>query len=263
MLEPCIILSLTGLSLGSFVNACAYRIPRHIGMTQRSFCPSCGHTLAWHQIIPVWSYVGSRGKCRSCHGRIPPMYLIVEIVVALLGVFLFLKYGPTPELLLVVSYAILMLLIAVIDWQHQIIPNRLVVVGLSFGLVLKSLFDPQNLSQSIVESLSAFVFMFCILLLAERFFKKECMGMGDVKLSAIVALFIGFSGFLVAVWCAAVAGLAYVTIISVIRNPQSPSMRFPGFRLPFGAFLAGTSTAVLVWSKELHEFIEYWLLVLA
>ena len=137
MFESIIISILVGLSLGSFVNACAYRIPRGITIISvRSFCPNCQIKLSWKELIPVLSFIVQGGRCRSCKETISWRYPIVELVVAIVAVFLFFRYGFTLELLQIAIYFLLMIIIVLIDWEYLIIPNNLILVGIGMGILM-------------------------------------------------------------------------------------------------------------------------------
>lgn len=254
------IAAILGLSLGSFMNVCAYRLPRGRSLLIPSSCPSCSRRLHWYQLVPVVSFTLCRGRCSSCAARIPWRYPIIELSAAAVLVFLFFRYGATAHLVLVYSYCLLMLLIAVIDWQHLIIPNELVTLG----LILVALFEfwllPDHVPEFLASSLLSFGTMLSVLLLGNWIFKKETMGMGDVKLAAVVGLAVGFLGFLFSLWAAAITSLLYAAGKTMLRAltpvPLLPSAQVP---LPFGAFLALTSSLVLVFQDEFNDLLASWL----
>ncbi len=254
MFELVIIISLLGLSLGSFINVCAYRLPRGISMVaMRSFCPSCNHRLTWYELIPVAGYVLNRGRCRYCKERISLSYPIVEIISAGILIVLLLKYAITVEFALSSIFCLLMVLIAIIDWKHLIIPNLIVIVGFILGLAMKALINSTVLVNAIISSIGSMVVVAVILLLSNFFFKKDAMGWGDVKVAGVIGLFLGFQNFLITFWLAAVSGSVYG--IWLLRKRGMPRET----KLPFGSFLAAAACVVLYFQESISEIIQSWL----
>ncbi|MGD0590401.1 MAG: prepilin peptidase [Bacteroidota bacterium] len=263
MIESFIIVSLLGLSLGSFINVCGYRLPRGVSvLALRSFCPSCNHCLTWYELIPVAGYTLNRGRCRYCKERISPSYPIVEIISAAILIVLLLKYTITLEFALSSIFCLLMVLIAIIDWKHLIIPNQIVIMGFIFGLAMKALVNSNVLVHAIISSIGSLVMVAIILLLSNLFFKKETMGWGDVKLAGVIGLFLGFQNFLIILWMAAIVGTLYALTRSgkenahfAIGNLQSEI----DFKIPFGSFLAVAGCIVLYFQETISELIQSWL----
>ena len=254
MLELIFISSLLGLSLGSFINVCAYRVPRKISvLSLRSFCPSCNHSLAWYELIPVVGYVIIRGRCRYCKERISSSYPLIEIISAGIIVALLLKYSLTLEFALSSIFCLLMLLIAIIDWKHLIIPNQIVIAGFIIGLALKVLISNQIFVNAIISSVGSLVVVTIILLLSNLFFKKETMGWGDVKLAGVIGLFLGIQNFLIVVWLAALGGSVYGIWLMRKQVKQRES------KLPFGSFLAIAACVVLYFQETISELMQTWL----
>ncbi len=129
-----------GLVVGSFLNAVVHRLPRGIGLAnpRRSFCPHCGHSLPWYENIPVFSWLWLRGKCSGCSAKISARYPLVELLTAVL--FLWLWLGFTPAVA-----AAYMLLVAIliagtfIDLEHMILPDSLTIGGALAGVALSML----------------------------------------------------------------------------------------------------------------------------
>ncbi len=226
---------LLGSSLGSFANVCIYRIPLKISVvTPRSFCPECGRTLLWYELVPVISFLFLRGRCRICDSRISLRYLFVELVSGTMAVFLFLHFGLTVDALVKFILFLLFVVIAGIDWTHLVIPDRLVVAGILVGVTALSFTSPHELIYSVVAAILATGFMFAARFLGNLAFKKETMGMGDVKLSGVIGLFVGVQYFLVAVWLAAVFGIVYWIFQRFLNQAKRD------IKLPFGSFLSGS-----------------------
>lgn len=254
MFESLIIILLLGLSLGSFINVCAYRLPRGISvLALRSFCPSCNHSLAWYELMPVVGYMLNRSRCRYCKEHISFSYLLVEIISAGILVVLLLKYSITLEYALSSIFCLLMLLIAIIDWEYLIISNQIVIVSFIFGLALKALINSSMLVNAIISSIGSMIVVTTILLLSNYFFKKETMGWGDVKLAGVIGLFLGFQNFLIVLWLAALSGSVY-GILQILLHKKTRETK-----IPFGSFLASTACFILYFQEQISELIQSWL----
>ena len=134
-----VIIFLLGAAIGSFLNVCIYRIPRadvSIHSPRRSFCPECGNPINVYDNIPVLSYLLLRGKCRQCRAKISVLYPLVELATAGLFLVMYYHFGLTLEFLLALAFIAVLLPIAVIDAQHYIIPNVIIVTGLVLGCVI-------------------------------------------------------------------------------------------------------------------------------
>ena len=256
MLALDFIVSIMGLSFGSFIGACAYRIPRGISITtQRSFCPSCRSILYWYEIVPLFGFVLNGGKCRECGTRIPTSDLVIELCSGVLFVVMFLQHGASLQFLLFGSFGLLLMLIALIDWQHFIIPNEIIVFGIALGLVLNvARWQTDALLDSLVGFTVALFVMLSMLFLGNWLLKKETMGAGDVKLAALVGLYIGLEGFLVALWLAAAAGALFGLSRALFLGRRLDD------KLPFGAFLAGASIFYVIFQSPLHAWVHLWLI---
>jgi leader peptidase (prepilin peptidase)/N-methyltransferase len=265
MNELTVIGILLGLSLGSFVNACVYRIPRNISMiSARSFCPRCKKGLRWFELMPVLSFVLCRGRCRSCGQRISFLYPAIEIATAVVVVSAFWQNGISLKTVELITFFLLMLIVAAVDWKHFIIPNQVVIIGLIFGLALRGLSGKEELVEAAISSLASFLVLFVIMLFGNILFRRPSMGTGDLKLAAVIGLFLGFQDFLVALWLAAILG----TILGMIKylvekkqtqtTPDFSRQMSPGV-LPFGSFLAFVSIVVLIFEVQIQDFISVWL----
>lgn len=227
--------ALFGLSLGSFANVCIYRIPLKISVVApRSFCPECGRALVWYELVPVISFLFLRGRCRTCDSRISLRYPLTELMSGAMAVFLFLHFGLTVDALVKFVLFLLFVVIAGIDWTHLVIPDRLVLTGMLVGVTALSFTSPHELIYSVVDSILASGFMFAARFLGNLAFKKETMGMGDIKLAGVIGFFIGVQYFLIAVWLAAVFGIAYWIFQRLLNHAERD------IKLPFGSLLSAS-----------------------
>ncbi len=253
MNESFAITALLGLSMGSFLNVCVYRIPRNISViSPRSFCPHCNRQLQWYELVPVGSYLFARGKCRKCSGRISVTYLVNEVIVALLFIILFYRYGMSTEFALAAAFSCLMLAVAIIDWQYLAVPNVVVVSGFVIGIVVKLSFGDASIIRDAVAAMLAFVTLFTVRFSGNAYFKKETMGWGDVKLAGLIGFFIGFQFFLGSLWLASAAGAMFGFVRQQgVKNPEEE-------KIPFGSFLAFASMAAMFSRDAINQLFERW-----
>jgi len=230
-------LGFMGCTLGSFLNVVIYRLPLKMSIIKpRSACPSCKTPIPIYWNIPVISYLLLRGKCRYCSTRISPRYLFVELLsgVIVLGYYLWL--GPIWQF---IGYSLLSLaLVAVflIDYEHYIIPDQITYPGIILGLAF-SLVNPDI---TIIQSLLGIAVggggLLLLALLGDWLFKKESMGGGDIKLTAMLGAFLGWQKILFIFMASSVIGL----IVSIIAMSFSSNLRETR-RIPFGPFLAASA----------------------
>ncbi len=193
------------LALGSFLNVVAARVPaRRSLLRPPSSCGGCEREILWRDNIPVLSYVLLRGRCRHCSAQISPFYPAVEAVTAFLAVASVVAFGPTAYAALTVGFCALLVTLSVIDVQHRIVPNRIVLPAAAVVLVARTLLDPSV--EWALGAVGAAGFLF----LAVLAYPKG-LGMGDVKLALVLGAMLGaavsvalFLGFLAALVPAAV-----------------------------------------------------------
>jgi leader peptidase (prepilin peptidase)/N-methyltransferase len=186
-----------GLAVGSFLNVCIHRLPRQESLASPgSRCPQCAAPLRWHDNIPLLSYIVLGGRCRSCRAAIPMMYPLVELVTALVFLAAYFLFGPSPLLVARLVFACAMIVLFVVDLQHRILPNVVTIPGIVAGFVF-SLFLPPGWLESLIGILAGGG---VLLLMAEMYYrwrKEEGLGMGDVKMLAMIGAFLGWKLMLV------------------------------------------------------------------
>lgn len=227
---------LLGITIGSFLNVCVYRVPLGISVAKGfSACPSCSARLTAVDLVPVFSYVALRGKCRHCGTRISPMYPLVEAAVGVLFLLLFIRFGLSYDLLIYAALISLLAIIALIDYKHMIIPNGLVVAGLVLGAgklaasIFTDLFGSWTLYA--IGFAAGALPLLLIALFCAWVLKKEAIGGGDIKLMAFAGLVIGWQLIIPAYLIGIITGaLAGVVLMATGKKKR-------GDEIPFGPFL--------------------------
>jgi len=221
-----------GLIFGSFLNVCIHRLPRRESLNwPPSHCTACQRRLAWFENVPVVAWLALRGRCRTCGVAISPIYPIVELTTAVVFAGGVMVYGLTPILFVRLAFACALIVLFVIDLQHRILPNVITLPGIGAGFVA-SLFLPPGWLSSLIGILAGGGVLFGIAEVYYRTRGQEGLGMGDVKMLAMIGAFLGWPLMLLTLVLASFAGsLVGVTLLATGRGTMQAA-------LPFGTFLA-------------------------
>jgi len=246
---------LLGLEIGSFLNVCIDRLPREESIVKPpSHCEACGHRLAAKDLIPLFSYLWLKGKCRFCGNSIPRKLFFVELASGAICAFLFWKYVLSPEspelgaLGAMIFYGALFTVIFMVDLEKGVILNKIVYPGMAIAVILGVLGIQPELPQWPVEGIAnvamgggvGFLFFF-VLAIASR----GGMGWGDVKLAGLIGLATGFPMVLVAIVLGAVLGAIVGVVLMAVRKKGMKS------RIPFGPFLSVATMITLIWGSDM------------
>tara|TARA_B100001123_G_scaffold448650_1_gene610680 strand:+ start:7361 stop:8140 length:780 start_codon:yes stop_codon:yes gene_type:complete len=243
-----------GLAFGSFSCVCICRLPRARSIVwPRSACPGCHKNLIWFDNVPVISYLLLGGKCRSCRKKISLLYPSVELTISLLFLFQYWYLGWQSLLLVRLAFACAMVILCVIDWQERVLPNVITLPGIAFGLGSSAFLDPGFLDSFIGCVTGAF------LLLSVRsgyyaFRREHGLGMGDVKMLAMIGAFLGWQPVLLVLFVAAVGGSVIGVCLMITGTVGS---RYP---LPFGSFLAVSALVVSIAGEGVLDWYLSWYL---
>lgn len=238
--------ALLGLVTGSYLNVVAHRLPRGLStVLPRSRCPVCGGAIRPFDNLPVLSWLLLRGRCRRCGSRISMRYPLIEAVTAALFVANAERFGFTLAALAGALFCCLMIVLTAIDVEHLLLPDRITLPGIAAGLALQP-FLPAGAGQpwpGIVGALVGAALGGGALLAAYGAWwlirREEGLGLGDVKMLAMIGAFLGWRGVVVALFAGVVAGAAVgLSLMAVGRG----GMRS---KLPLGAFLAGGAVIAL------------------
>jgi leader peptidase (prepilin peptidase)/N-methyltransferase len=243
-----------GLIVGSFLNVCIDRLPRSKSIAYPpSHCEACHHKLAAKDLIPVFSYLRLRGRCRYCQAPVPRRLFWGELATGVIFALLYWHYGLAPELGIMAFYACLFIIVFVIDLEHGLILNRLVypsmVVALLLALIPQSwltetiwltpLIEPRIASAALGGAVG-FAIFFLIAIIS-----RGGMGWGDVKLAALIGLATGFPMVFVAIIMAAIIGGIVAVALLIARK------RTRRQTVPFGPFLAVAAMVTLLWGTNI------------
>jgi prepilin signal peptidase PulO-like enzyme (type II secretory pathway) len=246
-----VLFAILGLAIGSFLNVCIDRLPRNESIViPPSHCEACQHKLSAKDLIPLFSYLKLRGRCRYCQASIPRRVFWVELATALIFSLLCWHYGLSAELGMLgimIFYACLFIIIFVIDLEQGLILNKVVYPSMVVALLL-ALYPWPWLPESIVmrvayAALGGAIGFAIFLLIA--IVSRGGMGWGDVKLAALIGLATGFPlVFLAIIMGAIIGGIVAVALVIVKKRKFKET-------LPFGPFLALAAMITLLWGSNI------------
>jgi leader peptidase (prepilin peptidase)/N-methyltransferase len=217
-----------GLTVGSFCNVVIYRLPQGKSIViPGSQCRSCGNSIRPWDNVPLLSYVLLRGRCRFCKELISVRYPAVELASAILYVLLWYKFGFTLTFVLYGLLTSTLLVVALIDFDHKIIPNIITLPGLAIGLGLSLWVLPISPLASLLGLLIGGMLFYLIAIVS-----KGGMGGGDIKLIAMIGAFLGWQGALFTILSGALMGSLVGMMLMLLGKKGRKD------KVPFGPFLS-------------------------
>jgi leader peptidase (prepilin peptidase) / N-methyltransferase len=238
--------SLCGLVVGSYLNVVIYRLPRGLStVLPRSRCPVCGSPIRARDNLPVLSYLLLRGRCRWCGAPIARRYPLIELATGALFAACALRFGPTFEALTAALFCALMIVLAAIDVEHYLLPDRITLPGIVAGLALQPWIAGGDFRAALLGAALGAGVLLAVRAAWSLIRHEEGMGLGDVKMLALIGAFLGWRGAAVAFVVAVVAGAAVGLGLVALRRGGLRR------RLPFGLFLAGGGLIALFWGRAL------------
>ncbi|MBU4299044.1 prepilin peptidase [Patescibacteria group bacterium] len=248
---------LLGLTVGSFLNSIIERLSKNeTFLSGRSYCPGCKHILNWQDLIPIFSFLILRGKCRYCSQKISWQYPLVELTAGILFVLIMnyelritnyelLNFETILNSLFLILTSCFLIIIFVYDLKHYIIPDKIVYPAIAAALIFnfEFLISKQFLifNYLILSAVGSAAFFLFIVLIS----RGKWMGLGDVKLAFLMGLFLGWPKILVALFLAffigAIIGLGLIALGKKGLKSE----------VPFGPFLVSGTFIALFWGQEI------------
>lgn len=250
------VLFILGLAVGSFLNVVIDRMSLGKSIIlPPSSCDYCHKKLAWHDLVPVLSFILLGGKCRFCHKKISLQYPFIELITGILFVFTYIYLFNYP--LLTTNYQLLqffyyliiicgLLSIFFIDLKKRIIPDRILVFLGTSSLLFLYFCDRSNLINHLFAGTIFFLFFLFLVIIT----RGKGMGLGDVKFAFIIGLTLGFPYVIVAFYLSFLTGAA-ISLILVLRGKKTMKST-----IPFGPFLAVSTVLTLFYGNELWIFLQ-------
>ncbi len=242
--------------MGSFLNVCIDRLPQGQSIIKPpSHCSACNHKLGSLDLVPLFSYLWLRGRCRYCRAPIPLRLPIVEGITGLLFAFLYWKFGLGLELGISLVYACLLTVIFVIDLENQLVLDKVIYPGMALALAFSLFWPGLGVISSleggalgrVVSSLAGGALGLVAMALPFIIYRRG-MGMGDVKLGALVGLMSGYPLVFVALLLSVIAGglVGAILLAFKIKKRSDP--------IPFAPFLATSAMVTLLWGQAIWQW---------
>jgi leader peptidase (prepilin peptidase) / N-methyltransferase len=245
MIPPAIALAFCavfGLCVGSFLNVVIARLPAGRSIAHPgSACPHCGTAIRWYDNLPLLSYFVLRGRCRACRALISWRYPLVELMCGILFAAAYLRFGPGTQLIAPLVLLSALVAITGIDVDHQIIPDVLSIPGIALGLVASLAPGGIGWQDSVLGVVLGGGVFILIIVASAAVLGQPGMGVGDVKLGAMLGAFLGWKLVLLSILLSVLIGgpLAATLLATGRKGRKDP--------LPFGPFLAAGGVISLFW----------------
>ncbi|MCP4218927.1 MAG: prepilin peptidase [bacterium] len=247
-----IIVVVLGLVMGSFMNVLIYRLPEEKSIVKpASHCPNCKTPVKFYDNIPVLSYVILAGKCRHCKTGISPLYPMVELFTGFAFWLSYVYFAPnTVHVGFSCLFVFILITLAVIDFQHHILPNELTIGG-SVIFFIYAPFHPEiTWMNAYAAALGSAIFLLALYIFYIKVRKIEGLGQGDIKMVLLLGAFLGVHKLVVAIVVASLSGLLVGLILIIFKGKNLK------FQLPFGTFLSLGSFAALFWGHDILRFLQ-------
>jgi len=241
MTYPSWLIALVGIVIGSFLNVLIDRLPEGSSIVSPpSHCPHCKKRIAAYDLIPVFSYLLLRGRCRNCEERIPLRVLIVEILTGVLFWAVWIRFGQSWQAVLALCYTAILITIAFIDLDHQRVLNVLIYPAIGLALLMIPIFHLDSWWTFLAGAALGFGILFLI-----AFFAPGAMGMGDVKLVIFLGLINGFPQIAITLFLAFVLGGLVSGLLLALKKLGRKDT------VAFGPYLALGGWIVLLYGEQL------------
>lgn len=236
-----------GSVIGSFLNVVIWRVPQEISFVGgRSYCPKCHKTLKAYDMIPIFSWILLRGKCRFCRSPISIRYPLIELAGALLAVWCFHRFEFTLDTIVVFIVVITLLAVTMIDFDTMTIPNGLIIF-LIFPIIILCILHPEiNFINRLIGFFLISLPMYLLTLLI-----PDCFGGGDIKLIAVCGFMLGWQMVLLAMFIAILAGGVYAFYLILSKKAKK------GAHIAFGPYIClGVMLSMFYGSQLIHAYLS-------
>lgn len=243
-----------GLAIGSFLNVIIYRLPRGESIVYpSSHCPNCGASIRFYDNIPIFGYLFLRGKCRACGTGISLRYPLIECISGCMFVTLFSLHGLTLPFISQAIFGSILLAAVVIDLQHMIVPNNLMLVGGIFGILTSLAFGWAGVLRAFSGALAGLAILGAIAGIGWLLYRRESIGQGDFKLVAVTGLFLGpLFNSIALILAVFIGGFWGIALLITGKN-------ISGREIPFVPFIAAGCYGVMFFGGKILILLKYYM----
>ena len=239
-----------GTVMGSFYNVLGLRVVNKESIIKpKSHCDKCGHVLSWYELIPIFSFIFLKGRCRNCKTKLSYLYLFSEFFCGVLFAISFYSFGFTPNLIISLTLSSLLIIVTVCDITYMIIPDRFIVISGIIILLTKLVFFEMNVFlNAILNGIISFGLMYSIMKLGDYIFKKETLGGADIKLMFIVGICLDFFLPLLVIIIASMIALP-ISLVLLVKEKEHA--------IPFGPFILVGTMIVFLTKLDGEKIINF------
>jgi len=214
----------------------------------RSHCMKCGHGIRAYENIPLISYLALRGKCSACKARISPRYPLVELITAILFVITIWHFGPNLQGLTALFLTAMLVAMAGIDIDHQLLPDNLTIPLMWSGILLSYWSVHADLASSVAGAIAGYLALWTVYHLFRLLTGKEGMGYGDFKLLAALGAWMGWQMLPIVILFSSVVGAVVGLVLMGTGKLKKDKP------MPFGPFIAAAGWIALIWGEQIVDF---------
>ncbi|MGI6227559.1 MAG: prepilin peptidase [Peptococcales bacterium] len=239
-----IIAFIFGITIGSFLNVCIYRLPRGESIVRPpSHCAVCGYQLKAWDLVPILSYIFLHGKCRNCEVEISLRYPLIELLTGLMFTFVVYKFGFNVSALFYSLFVAALIVVTFIDLEHFLIPNSVVIAILVLGIGLHIFIRPFSIFNALMTFLGVILFF-----LAFQILSRGGLGGGDVKLSGVLGLWLGWPDTALAIFLGSLVGMIISLAMIALRVKKRKEP------IPYGPYLVLGTLIVLFAGEKIWQW---------
>jgi len=244
-----IVLFIFGTIFGSFYNVVGTRLPNGKSIvTPASHCDKCKKTLKYYELIPIFSFLFQKGKCRNCKTKLSAKYLIYELFTGLCFMLCYKVFGFNLELLFALTFVSGLIIIIISDIEYYIIPDEIIVITSILAIIqMYFIYGSKAVFMHLLSGVLAFLVMLSVKIFGDFAFKKESMGGGDIKLLFLIGLVIGFKMSVVTIFLASLIGLPVSLFVLKLKKDNI---------IAFGPFLSIAAMILFLFQMDFNKLIE-------
>ncbi len=240
-----------GLAFGSFYNVVIYRLPIDLSISKgRSFCPNCNHSLRAIDLIPVFSYISLKGKCRYCSNKISLRYPLVELINGLLFALAYLLFGTSLQTLFIITFWSYLFIVTMIDIDHKLILDSISLFFFIIFIVLKAIMVKGDILNNFLAGIIAFVVYLLIYLIAKKYYGREAFGLGDVFFIGVVGFCLGLRIAYFTMFFPFIVALVCISIMFLFGKRQSLDME-----IPFAPFISLSAFILSIYGNQMFSLV--------
>lgn len=245
-----IIFFLFGTIFGSFFHVVATRMSKEESIiSPPSHCHLCNHKLRWYELIPVISFIIQKGKCRNCKTKLPPSYLIVELVTGILFCVCYHVFGISIELVIGLIFISSLIIVIISDIEYMIILDEVLMFSSLIIIIISIIgYGFETTAFSIYSGIGAFLTMYVVKILGDKAFKRESLGGGDIKLMFFFGIVLGYALSVCTIFLATFIAFPIALVILFLKKDHI---------IPFGPFLSISAIILFISQITFTDIIYY------